>query len=353
MLGIARSKSDRRDLFRATAEAMRVHEAIVEKDFWVCWTLDFLFRESPWRDRLAFKGGTSLSKAYGVIERFSEDIDLVLHWEELGFASVNSDSDPWAARTPSKQDAFGKMANRLTHEFIVRTLAPALETSLSERAGASVAIDVTESRPDNPIAVVRYPRESDVAAILPEIRLEIGPLASWTPNELREIRPYGAERFPQVFERPGTTVRAISVERTFWEKATILHQEAHRPPDSPQPSRHSRHYYDLHRLFRSEAIRERALAAPELLGDVVEFKSKFYRSRWSSYETARFGTLHLSPPDARIEALRRDYDGMKAMLFGTIPSFEEILHDLAALERAVNASHEDPGLVSSPGQPRT
>ena len=81
-----RPDQDRRDLFRAAAQHMRIHEAILEKDFWVCWALDYLFRESPWSDRMAFKGGTSLSKAFGAIERFSEDIDLILDWRLLGYS---------------------------------------------------------------------------------------------------------------------------------------------------------------------------------------------------------------------------------------------------------------------------
>ena len=82
-----RSEKDRRDLFRAAAQKMRVHEAIVEKDFWVCWMLDYLFQDCQWKDQLAFKGGTSLSKAFGAIERFSEDIDLILDWWLLGYSS--------------------------------------------------------------------------------------------------------------------------------------------------------------------------------------------------------------------------------------------------------------------------
>ncbi len=90
-----RSEKDRRELFRATAQKMRVHEAIVEKDFWVCWILDYLFHESPWKDHLAFKGGTSLSKAFGAIERFSEDIDLILDWRSLKYSL----DEPWAKRS--------------------------------------------------------------------------------------------------------------------------------------------------------------------------------------------------------------------------------------------------------------
>ncbi len=121
-----RSENERRDVFRAAAQAMRVHEAIIEKDFWVCWTLDYLFQESPWKDTMAFKGGTSLSKVFGAIERFSEDIDLILDWQLLGYSTT----DPWQARSATKQDAFGKEANRRAAEFLADELAPVLGKDL-------------------------------------------------------------------------------------------------------------------------------------------------------------------------------------------------------------------------------
>jgi predicted nucleotidyltransferase component of viral defense system len=104
------AKGERRDLFTETANTLRVHPAIVEKDFWVCWVLDYLFNESAWRDCLAFKGGTSLSKAYNAIERFSEDIDLVLDWRILGYTR----DEPWTPESATQQSALGREANART-----------------------------------------------------------------------------------------------------------------------------------------------------------------------------------------------------------------------------------------------
>ena len=94
------SADERRELFRNTAEKMGLPDAIIEKDFWVCFTLDYLFHRSPWKDNITFKGGTSLSKAYNLINRFSEDIDLILDWRLIGY-SLN---EPWEARSNTKQD---------------------------------------------------------------------------------------------------------------------------------------------------------------------------------------------------------------------------------------------------------
>lgn len=321
-----RPEKDRRDLFRATAQKMRVHEAIVEKDFWVCWMLDYLFQDSPWKDLLAFKGGTSLSKGFGAIERFSEDIDLILDWQVLGYDK----EEPWAERSATKQDAFGKESNQRTADFLARVFVPAIRPVLSERTGSPVEVEAHGQD-----VLIQYPKAFSLLAIQPQIRLEIGPMAAWVPNESRTIRSYAAEHYPDPFSQPETMVRTILAERTFWEKATILHQEAHRGPEKPLPPRYSRHSYDLYRMSRLP-IRDRAFANMNLLQDVVEFKMRFYRCPWAKYEEAKPGSLRLLPPKNHIAELREDYQAMQAMLFGAIPTFEGIMTELAALEKTIN-----------------
>ncbi len=109
MKNVARmSDDDHRVLFRNTADKTGIHDAIIEKDFWVCYILDYLFHRSPWASSFAFKGGTTLSRIYHLTERFSEDIDLILDWRLLGYGL----KEPWEARSNTKQDAFNKEANR-------------------------------------------------------------------------------------------------------------------------------------------------------------------------------------------------------------------------------------------------
>lgn len=127
----------------------------------------------------------------------------------------------------------------------------------------------------------------------------------------------------------------IAAERTFWEKATILHKEAQRP--GALPERHSRHYYGLHMLAHSP-VRARALSDLSLLADVVAFKQRFYPSRWARYDLATPGTFKLLPADAaRIENLERDYANMQVMLFGGPPAFAAILETLRDLELEINS----------------
>ncbi|HSA33669.1 MAG TPA: nucleotidyl transferase AbiEii/AbiGii toxin family protein [bacterium] len=329
MRDIARqNEKNRADLFRAVSQTMRIHEAIIEKDFWVCWILDYLFHDSPWKESLAFKGGTSLSKAFGLIQRFSEDIDLILDWRLLGY----SEEAAWAERSATQQDIFGKEANLRTTAFLSNTMASVLQAALTERAAAPIAVEVRGQE-----VLVHYPKSFVLAAVQPQVILEIGPLAAWIPNEPRAISPYAAQQRPDLFTQTETTVRTIAAARTFWEKATILHQEAHRGKDKPLPPRYSRHYYDLYRMSRS-SVAEEVLAQLELLDDVVQFKMRFYRCPWAGYEQAKPGCLRLAPPEHHLAALRQDYRAMQTLLFGKIPDFDEVLAGIAALERRINES---------------
>ena len=120
------NEKDRQALFQNTAAKMGLPTAIIEKDFWVCYMLDYLFHHSGWKDKIAFKGGTSLSKAFGLIERFSEDIDLILDWRVLGYEL----NEPWQERSNTKQDIFNKEANARTEAFLRDKFLPSIKHDL-------------------------------------------------------------------------------------------------------------------------------------------------------------------------------------------------------------------------------
>ena len=113
-------QEDRADALIVAAREKGMHPAIVEKDFWVCWTLDYLFGGSAYKDSFAFKGGTSLSKGFGLIERFSEDIDLIFDWRLLGYGL----DEPWEERSNTKQDAFVRRLDEDTASFLREELMP-------------------------------------------------------------------------------------------------------------------------------------------------------------------------------------------------------------------------------------
>ena len=320
---------EREALFRNTSAKMGVSEAVIEKDFWVCYVLDYLFHRCPWKDHLAFKGGTSLSKVYDLIKRFSEDIDLILDWRVLGYGI----DEPWEVRSNTKQDAFNKEANERAAAFLRDEFIPAITKDLSVELALPVKFEIDPF--DLQTVKFVYPNSFSDTAILQEIRLEIGALAAWTPAAEQKITPYAAEYYGRVFEQPSTQVLTVLPERTFWEKVTILHREAFRAESSTMPSRYSRHYYDLYCMAKSP-VKDRALADTDLLTRVVAFKDKFYRCPWARYDLAKPGTMRLMPPEYNIPKLIEDYEHMQNMIFGEKHDFEEVLCILKQLEQEIN-----------------
>ncbi len=315
--------AERNELFSESAAKLGTTPAVIEKDFWVTWVLDRLFAEPELARLLMFKGGTSLSKAYRLIERFSEDIDLILDWRVLG------GEDPLAERSKSQQSKLNEAINERAQAYIGTELLPGVAAALD-------GVCTCELEGGDPHVVkIHYPGAFSDQYLRPDVRLEIGPLGSWVPYEQKQISSYAAEAFPRVFARAACTVNVIKAERTFWEKATILHQEAHRPADKPQPSRYSRHYYDLAKMAVSP-VKDAALKEMAMLASVAEFKQRFYPCAWACYELAQPGTLRLMPDGVVLATLRTDYRAMTNMMFGQVLEFDEIMATLQRLQDEIN-----------------
>jgi len=331
--------ADRADLFQRAAFVLRPERspALVEKDFWVCWVLHRLYTVLRFHPRLIFKGGTSLSKAYDAIQRFSEDVDLSFSRMDLGLTGN---------RNPEEPGISGKEIRRRIKNLVVvceRTihnrLLPRLRDDFRSVIGTgdwNIEVDAVD-----PQAVIfSYPR-SELSDGLPEIirpaiRLELGARSDDWPTEVRVIRPYAAEAIPQVFSTTGSCrVLVMDARRTFWEKATLVHAEFHRPLDKALAEGISRHYYDIYQLSKHDIGRE-ALNLKELLERVVAHKKLFYASSWTHLETAHPGSFHLVPHDSRLASLRADYAKMRQMIFGVVPGWLEIIEGLQKLENRIN-----------------
>ena len=182
------SEKERNELFTLTAEQRGMGTiAVVEKDFWVCWTLKQLFEHPELSTQLIFKGGTSLSKVYGLIDRFSEDIDLVLDWRV-----VSEVQDPMAERSKTKQRQVNEVLNQKACAYIAEKMVPCLEEALGSHCELEVKPD---EKDQGHVVRVKYPKTANSAGLLPYIQLEIGPLASWPvtrPTKMRSSVP----RFP-------------------------------------------------------------------------------------------------------------------------------------------------------------
>ena len=328
------AKSDERNaLFANTASKMGINVAIVEKDFWVCLTLDYLFHRSKWKSAFAFKGGTSLSKVYKLIERFSEDIDLILDWRVIGYRK----NEPWEDRSNTKQQKFIADSRDRLFKFLAQEFLPSFKNDMESLLGRELNIFISED--DAGTVNFEYPSFFNNDTILRVIRLEIGALAAWSPTQPSRIKPYVADFYPEVFSQKETVITTTTAARTFWEKATILHQEANRPKESHIPVRYSRHYYDFYCLVHSQ-VKEEALKCPELLAQVAEFKQKFYPRGWAKYELARIGTINLYPAEHSIPEIKKDYAKMRNMIYGSYPDFDTILKTIKDLEKEINSAKD-------------
>ncbi|PTQ88797.1 nucleotidyl transferase AbiEii/AbiGii toxin family protein [Nitrosomonas ureae] len=338
MESVARLSSDqRRELFTETAGRKGMTPAIVEKDFWVCWTLSRLFAHPNLSRLLMFKGGTSLSKVFNLIERFSEDIDLILDWRV-----VVGDDDPLAVRSTTKQEKLNKTIDASAVNYIGGEMLAMISGAVNPICHCALATD------DSHALNVIYPAAFSDTYLRPEVRLEIGPLAAWMPCDNFRIQSYAAEVFPKLFKQAYCAVQAIRAERTFWEKTTILHHEANRPEGNLQPPRYSRHYYDL-AMMAASPLKDKALADFALLADVVAFKQRFYTRGWARYDQAKPGTFRLMPSGQVLATVQKDYKNMRNMIYGHYPAFDEIMAILQHLEGEINGSCRDDSIkISAP-----
>ncbi len=337
------SSRDRLDLFLAAANRIGAPVNHVEKDFWVCWTLNALYRERPVGcPRLLFKGGTSLSKAYGLIQRFSEDIDITVFREDLDEpASVEELEVLSRKRRRARLDAIRDACQA----YITGPLREFLHVQITDVTGGAGRIEIDDADPDGQTLLVWYPEVEprDETYVQPLVRIESGAKSALDPHRPVTIQPYIAEDTVGLdLEIDGvTTIDAI---RTFWDKVVIAHGlrrwHERRGVLRQEGQRVSRHYYDLHCLLRSD-VGKPALANRDLGTDCVRQARMFFDRPDYDLSSAAPGTFAIAPTGAMVDALSRDYTNTTAMIFGEAPAFDEILASANRIEQALN-SLDDP-----------
>ena len=330
-------ESERRIYFEQTAARLGVSPQIVEKDFWVCWTLKQLFALPDIGPNFIFKGGTSLSKVFKIIERFSEDIDVSI---ERGYLGFGGDNEPEAGSSKKEKqrriEALKAACQRKIGSDLLSVLTKVIQAKVPRAEKWSLRPD--DSDPDRQTLIFDYPQSSrheTAGYVRRVVKIELGARADHWPCEAKPIMPYVAEEFPQAFRESSCIVKVLSVERTFWEKATILHAEYFRPPDKAMPERFSRHYCDFYELIR-KGVAKNAETQLELLARVAQHKSLFFKSAWARYGEATRGTLKIVPPEYRIKPLRDDYGKMQEMFFATPPEFNAMIKALQRWESDFN-----------------
>ena len=321
---------ERLELLDAASQQSGLAPAILEKDYWVCKTLDVLFALPELGSHLVFKGGTSLSKVYGLIDRFSEDVDISFHREFLGFGEEHDPEAAAGKEQTRRIEALQQACRDCIRERLQPTLREAIAALLGGTEGWSLEIDPLDAQ----TLLFHFPQAGGpgLSYIAPSVRIELGARSDHWPSEEREILSYLGKAFDPAIGK--ASVRSLAAERTFWEKATLLHAEAHRPIDKPMPARYARHYHDLSRLAES-SVAERALADTALRERVVAHKAVYFRSGWARYNLAHPTSFRLLAPESRITALEADHEAMIPMFFNPPPPIAEVLNTLATLENRI------------------
>jgi hypothetical protein len=334
---IAGDDRDRGALFAETAARLGTAVQNVEKDFWVCWTLDALFNGleagSP---RLLFKGGTSLSKAFDLIPRFSEDIDITVFREDIGQAIDPAELEGLSGKQQRKRlDAIRDACQAFINGSLTDQLA-----QRADAVGKGMRLERDPDDADGQTLLLWYPaataRTDDY--IRSAVKIEAGAKSALDPHTAASVTPYIAADLPHLDLRVGNVV-TVEAERTFWDKIIILHglRQWH---DRRGVLRHggqrvSRHYYDVYQLMRDERA-ARWLDNHALAANCATHARLFFGSPALGLMTAAPGTFTLTPTPALREALHADYAAMAGMIFGDVPPLDTVLASIEEVERRVN-----------------
>jgi hypothetical protein len=331
--------AERRDLFLGTAARLGTAVQNVEKDFWVCWTLDVLFNGlEAGGPRLLFKGGTSLSKAFSLISRFSEDIDITVFRDDLGQSTEVAELNALSGKKRrARLDAIRNacqtyVAGPLIEQFtrLAATIIPdarfRLEFDLEDKDGQTLLFwypAVTATTND-------YIRSA--------VKIEAGAKSALDPNVAATVTPYVARDLPDL-NLTVANVTTVKPERTFWDKVIILHG-LRQWYDRRGELRHggqrvSRHYYDVHQLMQDVSADEWQ-ADHALALDCASHARLFFGSRDLGLNDALPGTFTLTPSPAMRDAIARDYAAMSGMVFGEIVHLDAVLASTEKFEQIVN-----------------
>lgn len=221
--------------------------------------------------------------------------------------------------------------------IVAGPLLDEINTTFAARLDQPFSLQIDEDDPQTILFAYPSLGGDDPGYIKPVVRFEFGARGAQLPAERRTLSTYVQQAFPDLPGLAPIDVRTLGIERTFWEKATILHMLFHQDTSKPLADRMSRHYYDMAQLTRHDA-KARALANLDLLSEVGHHKSVFFKSAWARYEDAKPGSLRLTPGDQLKAALRRDYAGMHEMIMGDAPSFDDVMSAIAALEAEINTA---------------
>ena len=332
------SKEDRVDILDRVSSELNIRQReVIEKDWWVTAVLRVLF-SLPYANHLSFKGGTSLSKCWHLIDRFSEDIDIAVDREFLGFSGILSKTQI--------SDKLRRAACSFVRDTLQHDLAEHLYNNGFSEDKVKVNVNITPVTTTDPEVInINYDSVlslsidgmDDNRYILPKVKVEVSGRSMSEPISDVLIDSMIDQVYPKApFAEPKFKVRAVLPERTFLEKLFLLHEEFAKPKDLIRVERMSRHLYDIGQMLKTP-IAERAVNDADLYNQVVEHRRTFIGLRGFDYDTLHPATLHIVPPSSVIEQWKTDYENMRLhMIYGESVSFEELIEELASLNAAIN-----------------
>jgi len=314
-------------LFSQIGMNIKLPAFAVEKDWWVVQTLSVLFQTEIGK-HLVFKGGTSLSKGWNIIERFSEDIDLAVNRSFFGFDGSLGKNQRDKLRKKSKA-------------YISEVLFPELQEKFKGNGIVNVDVELGEivSSDQDPVIInVYYPNVIETPGyIKPRVQIEIGSRSLWEPFEERAILSFVDEYYAKTdFAQAPIHIPTVLVERTFLEKIFLLHEEFQRPEGKSRVKRLSRHLYDVFMISQT-SFAQKSLANQDLYEKVVAHRNTFTRLGGVDYNLHNPQTLDFIPPEASLKKWKEDYLTMQEqMIYGNSPSFETMLNALIILNKTIN-----------------
>ncbi len=320
----------KRRAYSQIAEKTGMSAYVVEKDWWVVQTLSVLF-ETELKEHLVFKGGTSLSKAWKLIQRFSEDIDLAVGREFFGFEGELTTNQ-------------GKILRKKAGEYIDTILLSQLNQLFIKKgfmeAGVLLELEAGDANDRDRVIFVHYPNVIESPGyILPPIKIEIGSRSLKEPFTIQSFASLLDEEYPnQEFAQPAIAIPTVNPERTFLEKVFLLHEEFQRPKEKMRVDRLSRHLYDIVKLAMIGFI-DKALENPNLYQTLVYHRRKFNKVGGVDYKLHAPESINPIPPDDVIIDWKADYNTLKEQMIyeQDAPSFDKVIEEILKIKARINA----------------
>jgi len=322
-------ENEKVEIINQMHEETKLPQVIIEKDLWVTAVLRALFALN-YSENLSFKGGTSLSKCWNLIERFSEDIDIAINREYFGFIG-----DTFTIKQVSKN------LRKATCKFIRNNLQFDLARKMEENGIStdlfSVKMNITPVTTIDPEKVfVEYKSVFNASPYIKNtVVLEIGGRSMKEPLQKVEIQSFIDKHFSQAtFSEKSFEINVVVPERTFLEKVCLLHEEFFKPSESIRVERMSRHLYDLARMMDTPVV-ENALQNKDLFQSIVKHRRMFIAMKDFDYETLSSATLNIIPPKSVIAKWEDDYNKMQTMIYGKSLSFNDIIDKITQLNEKI------------------